>query len=348
MSTCRANRTPKIAPMLSRSGVFADAPLIVFDVGASGGMDDIWCNFLPAYRGFGFDPLVGEIERLNGRSPPGQRYFDAFIGWDGYESLCPTAFRQDPVLSRNDSAMARSSAVRASALAAENPAREAADRDCEGHDRALSSNRYSLDVFAANAKLAAVDVIKVDTDGSDYEVLLGARRLLEPGGALAVLVEAQFQGPVHPHANTFANIDLYLRGLGFSLFDLDLWRYSRANLPRKFVFDMPGPTHQGQVVWADALYLRDAGDPDYAAKWGALSPVQLLKAIALFELFGLDDCAAEAIRVHGAPLSERLGFDARQMLNLLPPIVEGMALSYDSYQHLSDALMRNKAWRSIP
>ena len=64
----------------------------------------------------------------------------------------------------------------------------------------------------------------------DLEVLMGARGLLE-AGVLGLLVEVQLQGASHEYANTFANIDRYLRHLGFSLFDVELYRYSRSALP---------------------------------------------------------------------------------------------------------------------
>ncbi|MBF0354338.1 MAG: FkbM family methyltransferase [Alphaproteobacteria bacterium] len=346
MSTCRANRSPRIAPLLARSGAFASEPLTVLDVGASGGIDDIWRNFDPSLDAYGFDPLLNEVKRLNEGAAPGMRYFDAFIGWEGYEAVCPAAQMQDPIASCSNSATPRTSASRASQLAGWNQDKVLHNANDE---MVMSQNRYSLDDFAYRQNLSCVDVIKVDTDGFDFEVLLGAKNLLEQGGVLGVLVESQFQGPIHPYANTFSNIDRYLRDLGFSLFDLDVWRYSRAALPRKFVFDMPGPTHQGQVLWADALYLKDVGDPDFSAKWGVWpSPVKLLKAIALFELFGLGDCAAETIKTHAQALNEAFGFEAAHLLNLLPPVVENMILSYESYVHLTDELMRQQAWRSIP
>jgi len=40
------------------------------------------------------------------------------------------------------------------------------------------------------------------------------------------------------NSNTFANIDRLLREWGFTLFDLDLWRYSRRSLPDQFYYKL--------------------------------------------------------------------------------------------------------------
>ena len=71
-----------------------------------------------------------------------------------------------------------------------------------------------------------------------------------------------------PTANTFANIDGLLREWGFTLFDLDLWRYSRRSLPDKFVYRLAGQTVTGQVQWGEAVYFRELARPDYEQMHG--------------------------------------------------------------------------------
>jgi hypothetical protein len=142
-----------------------------------------------------------------------------------------------------------------------------------------------------------VDFVKVDTDGHDIEVILGARNILAAGGVLGLRVEMQFHGSPHEYANTFSNIDRLLRERGFSLFDLDVYRYSRADLPAPFVYDIPAQTTTGQVSWGEALYLRDLGSPTYEAMWNYdVTRERVMKLAALFDLFDLPDCAAELLR----------------------------------------------------
>jgi hypothetical protein len=141
-----------------------------------------------------------------------------------------------------------------------------------------------------------VDFLKVDTDGHDIEVILGARNILA-SGVIGLRVEEQLHGSPHKYANTFSNIDRLLRERGFSLFDLDVYRYSRADLPAPFVYDIPAQTTTGQVSWGEALYLRDLGSPAYESMWNyEVTAERVMKLAALFDLFELPDCAAELLR----------------------------------------------------
>jgi hypothetical protein len=126
----------------------------------------------------------------------------------------------------------------------------------------MTERCLTLDDWAAQNQ-RSVDFVKIDTDGHDIAVLLGAERLLSEGGVLGVRIEAQFHGPLHPFANTFHNIDGILRNHGFTLFDLNQRRYSRAALPDAFFASRPGRTRSGQLLWGDALYLRDLAPADY-------------------------------------------------------------------------------------
>jgi len=89
---------------------------------------------------------------------------------------------------------------------------------------ALTDRVVWIDQYCATARIADIDYLKIDTDGNDYEVLLGSEQMLNTGGIPGVQVEAQFHGAVDREANLFSTIDLFLREHGFSLFDLDLWR----------------------------------------------------------------------------------------------------------------------------
>ena len=96
-----------------------------------------------------------------------------------------------------------------------------------------------LDQFFLRDHPSDVDFLKIDTDGGDYQVLLGARELLSAAPVLGVAIEAHFTGLVHEESNTFRNVDRILALAGFSLFDLELYRYSRAALPKPFVYRLP-------------------------------------------------------------------------------------------------------------
>jgi hypothetical protein len=130
------------------------------------------------------------------------------------------------------------------------------------------------------------DVLKIDTDGYDFDVLRGATQTLP--GCLAVDIEVQFHGPVSSDANVFCNIDLFLRERGFTLLKLEPIRYSRAALPQAFLYDIPAQTARGPVQWADAFYARDLLN-------AATAPDQLRNLATILDAYGLEDMAAEII-----------------------------------------------------
>ncbi len=304
-------------------------PLFLLDVGASGGVDSRWNVFASRLRGIGFDPLVAEIDRLNAtETRPGVRYEAVLVGCPGFDDLFPPALRNDRVTSKNNDPFPRVSASAAQRRLQTSYVQEVFNA---GAALVLSERTISLDEFVAPSEYEAVDFIKIDTDGHDIEVLLGAERLMSAGGALGVMVEAQFHGSTHDYANTFANIDRLMRRRGFTLFDVATNRYSRAALPAPFEFDLAAQTVSGQVLWGDAVYFRDLADPRYDGMWRyELTPERVLKLACLFEQFDVPDCAAELLLNRGGFL------DRLQREALLDLLVTGESGAYRRHLAIFD------------
>jgi FkbM family methyltransferase len=302
------------------SGVFRGKRFCLVDVGASGGIERHWETFGESLRAYGFDGLIKEVERLNGAvGGRDVRYYPFLVGDKGY---------QQPQGVPDTQPYERTSAARALEIRHRNYAKTYYDGSGTG-ERAAET--IELDQFFLRDHPEDVDFIKVDTDGSDYQVLCGAKELLSTGQVLGLAVESQFHGLVHDESNTFRNIDRLLTSLGFSLFDLEVHRYSRAALPRAFVLTKPGQTIGGQVVYGDALYLRDAGNEGYENDWGTtFPPDKIIKLACLFEIFGLEDCAAELLLKYRASIGSRLDID--RCLDILTPAVNGRQLSYRQYR----------------
>ena len=295
-------------------------PFSLVDVGASGGIAHWWSVFGDTLNALGFEPFVNEVARLNGEERrPNVRYVAAFVGANDFDTLFPAELRSDAIRSKNNDPFPRSSAMMKVLRV---------DYINEAYNRGAAPVMTNRKVTLDEAVSSNVDFIKIDTDGHDIEVLVGADRLLR-SQALGVMIECQFHGASHPYANTLANIDVFLRERGFSLYDLDINRYSRAALPARFVYDMPAQTVSGQALWGDALYLRDLADPQYEAKHGfSVTSDRLSKLTALFALFGLADCVAELLTTR----SEFLSAEWREeVLDLLPAEFGDSATSYREY-----------------
>jgi len=314
MNTPRNKSASRVTREIVRRRLLADEPFVLADIGVSGGLAIHWREFEPDLCAFGFDPLVRECERLNrAERNPKVRYFDRYIGWDGYRALFPDSMERDAVQGWTNQPFPRTSAARLQHAQA-----APVDQYYNSGDPKLvyTSQRVSLDAFFKEHSSARVDFLKIDTDGHDYEVLCGARQVLEEHQVLGLLVETQFHGVSHPHSNLFSNIDRLLREHGFSLFDLEAYRYTRGVLPGHFVYRLPAQTREGQILAGDALYLRDAAAPGYEDRWRCvLSESKLLKLVCLFEKFGLADCAAELLELKREALTGKV--DVPQLLDLL-------------------------------
>ena len=65
---------------LDYSKNFISEPLVMLDIGCSGGADNLFKNFNEKILYFGFDPIVEEVERLNiTNDNPNFKYINAYI-----------------------------------------------------------------------------------------------------------------------------------------------------------------------------------------------------------------------------------------------------------------------------
>lgn len=311
MNTPRVNWNPPLTKHLAGIGTFRERPFHLVDVGASGGIDGYWEIFGEGLHAFGFDGLTKEVERLNrAKGGRNQHYYAYLVGDKSYHP---------PQGVPDTQPFARTSAVRAAEITKCNYAGTYFDQTgaC-----VYATEMIELDSFFLQDNPSDVDFLKVDTDGSDYQVLTGARQLLTSRPVLGVAVECQFHGLVHDESNTFRNIDRLLTSLGFSLFDLEVYRYSRAALPKPFVYNIPAQTVGGQVLWGDALYLRDAAKNDYESEWSIAFPAhKIIKLACIFEIFGLEDCAAELLLKYRNELVGLL--EIERSLDMLTRATEG-------------------------
>lgn len=301
------------------------SPVALIDVGASRGIHRRWAALGDRFAAIGFDPLIAEVERLNAvETRPHVRYEAALVGCRDYDRLFPPELRADEITSLHNEPYVRSSAAAAHAIRQQDYVRE---RFNAGAQVRYTERFITLDEYFASSHLRP-NFLKVDTDGHDLEVLIGAAGLLGSPDLLGVQVEAPFHGAVHPYANGFSNIDRHLREHGFSLFDLAAFRYSRAALPAPFAYGVLAQTVSGQVHWGDALYFRDLAHPSYGRMFGIdATRERALKLAALFAVYGLDDCAAELLV--SAPALAELPARAR-LLDALTPRYFG-DLEYSEY-----------------
>jgi FkbM family methyltransferase len=264
--------------------VYQDDPLVLVDVGARGGLKSNWIPAKPHLRVVGFEPDPNEFEQLSQR-PDVRDGSTVVVGSAVHNRKGPARFHlaQDRGLSsifepNHEFLAAFPEAGRFETTAV----------------REVSAD--ALDTLLPSRNIHSVDFLKADTQGSELFVLQGAERLLA-SSVLGVEVEVEFT-PIYRDQPLFADVDAYLRRLGFHLFDLRPVYWKRAAGR-----NIGGP--RGQIVWADALYLKTV--PALAAAIAPMAPerrkAKVLKAISIALLYGYFDYALELAATAGDALS---------------------------------------------
>ena len=331
-------------------------PLALVDVGCSGGVADVWRLWGDQLSGVGVDVLENEIERLRAAetnpnlcyeaaricAPPGASAADAPSSYALHRAACYLA---TIIMERNakgepvedfaetwralvDGKLAETP-IEANGAGVENFAAHPffgyyARRFGSGQEPRPAKNSETLDSVLARTGISRADMLKVDTDGADFDVLRGASALLK--SLLAVEIEVQFHGPASDDANTFSNIDRLLTRAGFKLMKLHLANCAAAALPRPFLYDIPAQSAKGPLEWGVAVYARDLANPDYAKHFGFTPSIDNLRNLALiYDIFGLEDAAAELLLSH----PDLFGAQTRGALDFLAAKMYRAPVTYD-------------------
>jgi len=261
--------------------LYEQHPIVLVDVGARGGLKSNWVPARPHLRIIGFEPDPREYQQLVEKTrSEGDRI---------------TFF--NTALSNRRGPMTLYVAKDRGLTSVFEPDRQFIDAfpDADRFDtvEVTQIEADTLDNVLAEGGVRDVDFVKADTQGSELLVLEGGRHALS-SSCVGVEVEVEF-APIYKSQPLFADVDAFLRSLGFALFDLRpcFWKRAAGRA-------LGGP--QGQMIWADALYLRTL--PSIDAMLGALPPdarrPKLLKALSASVLYGYYDYALAMVRQAGS------------------------------------------------
>ncbi len=121
----------------------------------------------------------------------------------------------------------------------------------------------------AEVRAAGCDYLKVDTQGSEAEILANATEVLKD--CLLIETEVEFV-PLYEGQPLFAEVDQLLRSRGFMLHRF----LGLSGRPYKPIVVNNDPNRAiSQTLWSDAVYVPDLG------RLGSLAPGSLLKLAAL-------------------------------------------------------------------
>jgi FkbM family methyltransferase len=254
------------------------SPIAMADVGARGDPDPFWSVFDKNSKTYCFEPEVAEAARL-------ERQFEGSSVTIFPIGLAAAPGEKTLYVTRD---LGASSVLR--------PNKDFVGRLPDPSSMDIIDQQTikvdTLDNCLHQANVPYLDIIKMDTQGSELDILSGAERFLKEG-VLAVIAETWFM-ELYQHQALFSEMDVFLRNRGFVLFDIDIRRWRKRNLPATF-----DKMRIGQTIYADVVYLKDPiGFPD---KFAINGPIRdnLLKLAAIAERLSVPDYALEIVEFAG-------------------------------------------------
>lgn len=282
----------------------------LLDVGCSGGIDVRWRAFGPKLRAIAIDASEAECMRLRQlERNPDVEYVAAFVGGSPDSKIDLARGQASPLIMkiRDRLSFMRTREIRETRLS------QAAIEE------KLSHNAWEMTRLADHTKPLVVpelltqrgwsdlDYLKIDIDGSDFEVLQTFGGKLGSLGVVGVQLEVNFVGTEAPTEHAFHNTDRFMRSQGYELFRLDVRNYSSRALPARYVWPVPAETVSGRPFQGEAYYARDID--------AALSQEKMAKLAAILSAWSVPDLAAELLLAKRPSLATM--FDVDRGLDLL-------------------------------
>jgi FkbM family methyltransferase len=298
------NENAEFTQWVAREGLLRE-PFVLLDVGVQDGEDERWQALGDHLVVHGFDPIAEVVEKLTAaNSGKSNRHYHCIAvgNVDGKQS-----FYFDPA-KPTESSMYRKG-VGPCGMETAQEVRQVPIRQ--------------LDSLRAEGLVPQADFVKIDVEGFEQDVLLGAGQLLR-GGVLGLQTETNFGvSPAYPksHFVTMAEIALEHH---LVVFDLAFNRIPRASfqraLVRKGLEPIPEQDAVGRPATVNVLFARDLIEeidhPEhYQRAWRPIAVDQLIKFMIICELHALNDVALDVAE----RFADRLGahLDVERAIRLL-------------------------------
>ena len=251
-------------------------PLVLVDVGASGGLEPNWKTAKKYLNIIGFEPDKREFPKLKKIANKNITYLNTGL------------YKEKTSLDFYLTKKQQTSSIY-------KPNREFLDKfpEVERFDivRNTKIETDTLDEQFKIHNIADADFIKIDTQGSELFILQGAEETIR-NYTFGLEVEVEFV-ELYQDQPLFSDVDSFIRKLGFQLFDIQGGYWKRSN-------GKEYGKKKGQLIFGNALYLRKSEDfsevinkiQDNIAKKS-----KVLKAISICFLYGYFDYAMEVIDI---------------------------------------------------
>jgi FkbM family methyltransferase len=254
-------KTDPLADFLQRN------PISVIDIGARFGPPSELTGLSKFLSYIGFDADPQECQKL-AAEPPGRyasyRIFPYFIGRGGTVDF--------HLYNDRGTSSSYKIAEQYSKAFLEPPPRL---------ERVISLNAVPLDHVLDREHLDSPDFLKLDTQGSELDILRGASHTLAQTSLVEVEVEFYSMYEGQP---LFADVDSFMRSAGFELLYLNRVFGQRRNIYKGL--------SRGQLLFGDALYARSP------SQLAGFSPERIAKYVILLCNYGHVDLGYQIFQEH--------------------------------------------------
>ncbi|MBW8015820.1 MAG: FkbM family methyltransferase [Planctomycetes bacterium] len=266
--------------LIAARNIYPASPIALIDIGARWGLQRPWNNFPEKHlRYFGIDADAEECKRLN------------LINKDNASFVyCPAAVldkETDETLYLTEEEGCSSVYKPNNQIINRYFFKEQWKIKKEIKIRTTTLNN----VFLENK--IDPDFIKIDTQGSELNILKGAENHLDQ--VLGLELEVEFLD-LYKDQPLFSDIDSFVREKGFELFDLNRYWANRCNSSKHHL-------NRGQIVFGDAIYFRSINSFYNLDMSLEKRKEKLLKIVLSLSLYGFFDSAIDYINHDSSPLN---------------------------------------------
>ena len=259
-------------------------PLVLVDVGASGGIPHTWDRARKHLAVIGFEPDDRAIADL-AESP----------GSDGVTYLNRALHNRKATVDFHHARKQETSSLLRFNRAFLNRFPEPERFDVL---ETVQVETDTLDRQLQEHQIHDVDFIKLDTQGTELFILQGAMKICADT-VFGLEIEVEFI-PLYQEQPLFSDVDAFVRGLGFQLMDLknSYWK-------RSVGLGFGGA--KGQLIFADTLYMREPNafvEMLRRAEDDVFKRSKVLKAFSICMVYGYLDYALEILEMTGAIFSD--------------------------------------------
>lgn len=238
--------------------------LTVLDIGARGGLNPRWESVKRFINVIGFEPEPAECARLNEQNNKEE-----------------TRIRFLPIaLGRRESSNVFYICKQPGCSSLYKPNTDFVENFWYGPAMSIIStttiNTLPLTIVCAREDISP-DYIKIDTQGSELDILEGGRQILPT--VKLIELEVEFN-PQYENQPLFAHIDMFMRDAGFYLLGL-----RRTNWRRSHSFQEIRTPLGGQIMHADAVYYNE----QMISQRTECGLQDILKFLLILSVYGFDD-----------------------------------------------------------